>query len=823
MTVTHVHLESSAPWADDLRELLGRTPIPVSELADLLCEYEVTVEELEDELRASCDVRETADGWVSLFAAADGVVLTHVLDAGEREYGVLVADGDLDLWARLADQGIPLVDGGEVRTRWAASPEPLPVGAESGLVGPDGWLDRYQPGQLLALRLRDDRLSIEPLDDIELDGQGTDRCEQVCRHCAHVAAEAVSAYMQDEGDLCWALLDGAIASLVVADADVLTEPLPPLGTLLDNAGLQVSGGFVGMPGAPAIEDADEFDAAEVGGLVVARVLLNQMAGEELLDVEHLRRLLTVLDIPVVAERVAVAVEASPLSDQAIQSLLEAAASDDQRGLGLLLAARSAEGRGDYVTAERHVDEAARLVPSCWIVVVDAAQYAAARGDVVRADALFRTSGCPDDHPLRLTLKRLQKPPEGVVSRNRPCPCGSGRKYKACCLRHVLHPLPARAPLAYARLLSHAQRADLFDEIADLVSAVEPCALPLALDLAIFDHGVADDYLDRRGHLLADDEHELVESWLHTPLAPYEVADVQAGRSVTLRSLLGGESVVVPDRGLSACVTPLDVLVARPLWDGTRHVLLSHPTHVHRMRRVGLIDLFDDADYDPQELVAFFAPQPPPVVVHNRDGEDLVFCDAVYDVDDDAAWDRLGEYLLVDDEGDRLVLGGREVADEEILLRGSVSRDGRTWIVDTNSRERFDELRKLLLEVAPSATLVSESSRPAAELMGDHPGDATGDATTGSPFGVSDDVDIPAEEQRRILDEYMGDYEQRWVDDQIPALGGMSPRAAVAIGGAALVVLEALLDDIEWMHRSSGGGMDANRIRRHLGLKATSRG
>jgi hypothetical protein len=39
---------------------------------------------------------------------------------------VLVADGDLDLWARLADEGLPLVGGGMVRTRWAFGPQELP-------------------------------------------------------------------------------------------------------------------------------------------------------------------------------------------------------------------------------------------------------------------------------------------------------------------------------------------------------------------------------------------------------------------------------------------------------------------------------------------------------------------------------------------------------------------------------------------------------------------------------------------------------------------------------------------------------------------------
>jgi uncharacterized protein YecA (UPF0149 family) len=128
----------------------------------------------------------------------------------------------------------------------------------------------------------------------------------------------------------------------------------------------------------------------------------------------------------------------------VDALLATAVSDEQRGLALLLAARSGEGWADHEAAERHIDEASRLVPWCWPVATDAAQYAAARSDVVHADALLRAAGSSDDDPLRRARRPRLKPPDGVVSRNRTCPCGSGRQSKACCLRRVTHPLPAGA-------------------------------------------------------------------------------------------------------------------------------------------------------------------------------------------------------------------------------------------------------------------------------------------------------------------------------------------------------------------------------------------
>jgi hypothetical protein len=64
---------------------------------------------------------------------------------------------------------------------------------------------------------------------------------------------------------------------------------------------------------------------------------------------------------------------------------------------------------------------------------------------------------------------------------------------------------------------------------------------------------------------------------------------------------------------------------------------------------------------------------------------------------------------------------------------------------------------------------------------------------------------------------MIEYEQRWLDQQLPALGGRTPRQAAAEGGSTLAELHALLDDLQWQADNSGAGMNAARIRHHLGL------
>jgi len=64
---------------------------------------------------------------------------------------------------------------------------------------------------------------------------------------------------------------------------------------------------------------------------------------------------------------------------------------------------------------------------------------------------------------------------------------------------------------------------------------------------------------------------------------------------------------------------------------------------------------------------------------------------------------------------------------------------------------------------------------------------------------------------------MREHELRWLDQRIPALGDRTPRQAAAEGGGALAELRALLDDMEWRAETTGGGMNADRVRRDLGL------
>jgi hypothetical protein len=88
------------------------------------------------------------------------------------------------------------------------------------------------------------------------------------------------------------------------------------------------------------------------------------------------------------------------------------------------------------------------------------------------------------------------------------------------------------------------------------------------------------------------------------------------------------------------------------------------------------------------------------------------------------------------------------------------------------------------------------------------------------------TDLPPEAVASALEAFMAEQEEHWVDEPVPALGGLTPRQAVA-DQARRTALEALLDDFDWMDAHAGPGdmgrsMDPARLRKLLGLPGAPR-
>jgi hypothetical protein len=291
----------------------------------------------------------------------------------------------------------------------------------------------------------------------------------------------------------------------------------------------------------------------------------------------------------------------------------------------LLRASAAEAAGDMTSYRALLEGAREADPENREALVDLADLHAIAGEAREADRLYRLAGLPADSDELKTLQPFLQPPADGPGRNRPCPCGSGKKYKVCHGRTAVHPLASRAPWLWTKLCMFAQRspqrADMLDwgavlagpEADSTEAARQALGNPTVLDFAIVDGGLLAEFLSVMGDLLPADELALADSWVGQPMRLLEVRRVLPMRGIVATDLLTREELEVADRRLSREVEAHDVLLARPLDDGSGTLRLqSAPAAVRRLQRSRLLELLRDGGSPRQLAAAAFAPTRPTV-------------------------------------------------------------------------------------------------------------------------------------------------------------------------------------------------------------------
>ena len=549
---------------------------------------------------------------------------------------------------------------------------------------------------------------------------------------------------------------------------------------------------------------------------------------------------------------------------------------------MLLRARAAEGSGRSDQARQLIWSCLGLEEDLLPAIRDAMEYELCAGNWARAWELASAIGSDGiAEPLLRPLGPLRQPALGTerAPRNQPCPCGSGRKYKACCrvkdLDGGVHPLPHRAPALYAMLATYAQRGPN-RKAADRMAACAigaPHAAMLALDLAIFDGGAARRFLAARGHLLRDDERDLLGEWLAEPMDMYEVSWVKRGSELTLRSLVGGpQRVGQRDRLFSLSVRRLDIVIGRLLPDGGRPD--GGGRHLQALGGMGVLPrdlreeaqaLFAGGPVGPgsvpvfgERLLSQFAGQSS-AVFQTGDGDEYRFCETTIEVGkagkvwpfltracvappDPPIRDADGYYAYLKslparfwtrNAPDEIEYAG-EIQPGRLTNLGTIRRGMTRFTVTAYSVRRAADLEAVVLAAASEAgcpaDVTQRKTRTADELTG----------LTGTPPEADDRPDsreatlrrlgiegASAPEPRRlIMDGYFLPVEHglddvaRQVNRELGYLSvlesrndaGMTPAEAVAAGGAALDRVLAMIDDCEWrLHRAQAEGKDVSML------------
>ena len=813
-----------------------------------MTDAEGIVDELLDEM--VCPVRQLADErWLWLPAALDGRVLTHRVSADEVTHDILTVNPDLNPMTTLCDyEGYQqFADGQDAHVAMLDYDDEL---LEERNIPPDV----IEEGGALLLQsgtLRKLGVSEGDLVGLWLTAQGLviDRVTALAQ--ASTESTRLKSLVDNADEPVF--FDLAIFTMCLEDPTAFTEPLPPLTEIVDECGLARDINSL----APAGFDFDtwrfelncnrlaqqhDLDPDDAAALYTLTKMFEHMwmvldAAED--DLPSPETVAEESQTPSLADLMGSV--GGVLADPLLAALFADKAARYERGgaatLGLFaealepkvprtarvacrwLRATALERLGDIEAAERELLAAESMDPDWPLPLVHLARFASDRGDVERGVSLLHRAGVAPDDELLVLLEQHRAEPRADIGRNDPCWCGSGRKYKKCHLGREQLPLADRVKWLYtkaAQYVSMTAWEELLFEVAyelgrhiddDPREAVEAAmSYPLVIDAVLFEGGALADFLEVRGSLLPDDERLLAEQWLLLDRSVFEIEDVRPGQGFTVRDVRTGDTHEVRERTGSRELKSGQLICARviPAGDTMQFSGALEPVALHE--RDALIDLLD-TEPDAVTLVAQLSRRFAPPMMTNTEGDPMAMCKALVRVGP-------GIEAALDDSYDRvedsLKWFEHVVTHGMSRIRATLRLDGDTLRVETNSEKRMDRVLATLARLHPEMDVLEDTREPvptareAAALAKrmHHPGAETLD---------------PADPQvAAALDEFIREYETKWLDEPIPALDGHTPRQAAGDPTRRDDLIK-LLNTFP-AGEAARGGMDADRLRDALELR-----
>ena len=233
-----------------------------------------------------------------------------------------------------------------------------------------------------------------------------------------------------------------------------------------------------------------------------------------------------------------------------------------------------------------------------------AGYLDDRGDAPRALEHLARAGVRDDDRQVVRLQQIVASAGPKAARNDPCPCGSGKKFKSCCIDKPTVAADLQFEWLYAKALAYAMHParsgvavhlamhTLEREGAEESPSARAASDPRLAELAVFDEGLLDEFLDAREALLPAAEVDIAEGWLDQPLRVFEVVGGDDPSRVELRDTGTDERVsVLGDHGLTTgeCVIARPLPVGGELWLGGPVIPLTEALRPSAEALVGAAD------------------------------------------------------------------------------------------------------------------------------------------------------------------------------------------------------------------------------------------
>ncbi len=420
-----------------------------------------------------------------------------------------------------------------------------------------------------------------------------------------------------------------------------------------------------------------------------------------------------------------------------------------------------------------------------------------------------------------------------VGRNAPCPCGSGKKFKKCCLgKEPSAPFTAaERKSALEKLMSFLARpAFEGDRLAagatfwsgwldthgetgrgamDLDESIGAFFTWFALDFRLANGAtVLELFLRQPAGALGRGEREYLERMWDTHMRPYQVTDVKLDEGLRLIDLWTGEQIWGQERLATAQLVRWDLLAARLMRGAAGDLVMDGMPYVYPVgSKETLLRTLRRAHRDAtrntpfRTLTEFFRMVTP--FLHHRwldtvalrplpklltaEGDPLVFAQAIFDVRDRTALlTALDGHADLDREDD----GNYGWFEDTPGFRRGLGRfvfEKNRLVLQTQSKERVERGRAFLESLVSNAIhfrLVEyEDAERAMERVARSPG------------RKSEADRVAPEVEAEVVGQFYGQHYGRWLDEPIPALGNRTPRHAARLKSVR-PKLVALLQEFE---------------------------
>ncbi len=477
----------------------------------------------------------------------------------------------------------------------------------------------------------------------------------------------------------------------------------------------------------------------------------------------------------------------------------------------------------------------------------------------------------------------------TVSRNAPCPCGSGKKYKACCMNKETQPAPdtlwrqirqadekvVQQIFKYLRNEFEEEAIDAAwdefvvsreDKILDNEHLLKQAFYPWFFfnwqpeeweeegeDYFIDDYSkiltIARSYLNAHRHRLTEMEWRFIELSCNQNYSFHEVLDCQPGTGFTLKDILLEREVYVTERSASTYAQKGDILFAKVIqYDQVGLMVGCSPTLIPPIHKPPIIDLRTRMRQDKGELATqdlfewdieirdlYFeihdAMHTPPKIT-NTDGDPISMHDLLFEISatPQEAFDRLKslaidtteEELLEEAEFDKngnltkidfrwFKKARSKIPGGDYTTLGYITIEEGSIRVSVNSENRAKKIRKEIEKRLKGQTIHQSTEVKPLETLMD------------TPFDKADEDLAPeiTPEIEKVLEQSISAHWKQWIDDKIPALGGITPRQAIKSKDGREKVI-ALLDEFERREKRGHIGISQLKyilkVRKQLGLE-----